>query len=120
MGEIAFTVPILPGMTAALEALCRDLQGPRAREVSDMLRRHGGTKETWFLERGPQGDVCIVFWEAEPPTRPMQEFVSSRHPFDRWLKAELKKISGVDLNDPPPMELPKQVFRTGYPRAAPG
>jgi len=114
MGEVAFTVPILPGKKAALEDLGRVLRGPKANEVAEMLRRHGGTKETWFLQSGPQGDLCIVYWEAEVPSKPMEVFTASRHPFDMWLKAELQKISGVDLNHPAPMEFPRQVFRSGY------
>lgn len=114
MGEVAFTVPILPGKRAALEELCHTLQGTKANDVAEMLRRHGGTKETWFIEGRPSGDVCIVYWEAPDPARPMREFVTSRHPFDLWLKAQLHEISGVDLNVPPPMEFPTQVFRTGY------
>ncbi len=43
----------------------------------------------------------------------MRKFVGSRHPFDVWLPAPLHEISGVDRNDPPPMEFPTQVFRTG-------
>lgn len=114
MGEIAFTVPILPGKRAAFEELCRTLQGEKAKDVTEMLRRHGGAKETWFLESGPSGDHCIVYWEAEPTDRPLREFVTSRHPFDMWLKSQLNQISGVDLNNPPPMEPPKQLFRSGY------
>jgi len=114
MGEIAFTVPILPGKKAALERLCASLQGPKSKDVAEMLKRHGSSKETWFIESGPDGDVCIVYWEAEPVSKPMQEFVGSKHPFDLWLKAELMGISGVDLNDPPAMEFPRQVLRSGY------
>lgn len=114
MGEGAMTVPILPGKKAAFERLCLSLQGPKSRDVAEMLRRHGGTKETWFIEGGPQGDLCIVYWEAEVTSQPPEEFMRSKHPFDLWLKAELKEITGMDLNSPAPMELPKQVFRSGY------
>ena len=114
MGEVAFTVPILPGKKAVLEELCRTLQGSKAKDVAEMLKRHGGTKETWFIESGPQGDACIVYWEADVPSKPMEAFVTSHHPFDMWLKAELQKISGVDLNNPPPMEFPEQVLRPRY------
>lgn len=114
MGEGAFTVPILPGKRAALEDLCETLQGSKSKDVSEMLKRHGSDKETWFIESGSQGDVCIVYWEAEPPAKPIDAFVRSRHPFDVWLKSRLNEICGVDLNNPPPMELPKQVFRSGF------
>lgn len=114
MGEMALSVPILPGKTAAFEELCRKLQGDKSVDVADMLRRHGSRKETWFLESGPQGDAAIVYWEADDPGGPMKEFATSRHPFDMWLKAELLKVTGVDLNNPPPMQAPKQVFRSGY------
>lgn len=114
MGEAAMTVPILPGKKDAFERLCLTLQGPKSRDVADMLKRHEGTEESWFIESGPQGDVCIVYWEAERPSRPPEVFMHSKHPFDLWLKAELKEITGVDLNNPAPMELPKQVFRSGY------
>ena len=114
MGEVVISVPILPGKKGAFEELCRTLQGAKSKEVAEMLKRHGGTKETWFIESSPSGDVCIVYWEAPQPSKPMEEFVTSRHPFDMWLKAELHKVTGIDLNNPPPMEFPKQVFRSGY------
>lgn len=114
MSEVALTVPILPGKRAALEDLCKTLQGPKSKEAAEMLMRHGGTKETWFVEARPHGDICIVYWEAPESSKPMEVFIGSKHPFDLWLKGELKNITGIDFNHPPRMEFPKQVFRSGY------
>ena len=114
MGEVALAVPILPGKKSAFEELCRALQGPKVREVREANRRHGVDKETWFLQSGPQGDMCIVYWEAAASTKPMEIFVKSQDPFDLWLKSELEKVTGIDFNDPPPLDFPKQVLRSGF------
>lgn len=114
MGEVAFAVPILPGKKMALEELCRTLQGPKSKDAAEAMRRHGNDKETWFIQSSPQGDLCIVYWEADPPHKPMEVFVGSKHPFDLWLKGELRQITGIDFNNPPKMEFPKQAFRGGY------
>jgi Family of unknown function (DUF6176) len=114
MGELAFTLPVLPGKKAALEKFAKTLAGPKRKEMAEDMKRYKETKETWFIESTPQGDVCIVYWEAKNATKVMEDFVVSKHPFDLWFKEQLRDITGIDFNNPPPGNPPKQVARFGY------
>ena len=39
--------------------------GPRRAEFAEALKRQGVTKESWFLQKTPQGDMVIVHFEAD-------------------------------------------------------
>jgi hypothetical protein len=41
--------------------------------------------------------------------RAFEEFVASRDPFVLWFKQELANVTGLDLNDPPELQLPELV-----------
>ena len=114
MGEVVLPVPILPGKRAAFEEVCKAMSGPRRAEAAQALKSHGTTKESWFLESGPGGDRCIVYYESGDPMGALQRFASSKQPFDLWLKERIKEVTGIDFNHPPSIELPRQLYREGY------
>lgn len=114
MAEFVITVPVLPGKRAVLEELMKVCSGPRQAELADLQKRQGVTKESIFLESGPGGDRCIVYQEAKDPMAAMQTLVSSKHPFDVWLKEKLKEVTGIDFSNPPAGEPPREIFRWGY------
>jgi hypothetical protein len=48
------------------------------------------------------------------------QFVSSRDSFDLWFKERFADVTGIDLNDPPEMQLPEllSVYEVGVPLEA--
>ena len=106
--------PVLPGKRAHLEELAKTLSGPRKEELDASQRRVGIRKESWFLQSMPQGDLVIFYAEGDDVPKSIAAWAASKDPFDVWLKARLKEISGIDWNEPPPGPFPAQQLRYGY------
>jgi hypothetical protein len=98
---IAFAIPVLPGKTAALRELAKTVSGPKANDYDQHEKRFKIDKESWFLQRSPQGDWFVAYFEPKD-TKWSEAFTASKEPFDLWLKDRLKEISGIDFSAPPP------------------
>jgi hypothetical protein len=114
MTELALIVPILPGKTDDVQKLADTLNGPKRKELDKPQKNLKIAKETWFLQRIPQGDFLIVYAERKDVAKSFADLIASKDPFNLWLKDEEKKISGIDLNNPPEGLLPRQLFRYGF------
>ena len=83
--------------------------GPRRSEFAEALKRQGVTKESWFLQKTPQGDMVIVHFEAEDLEKTFETEAKSKDPFMVWFKQQVKSVTGVDLeqpsDEPPPEEI---------------
>lgn len=83
--------------------------GPRRAEFAEALKRQGVTKESWFLQKTPQGDMVVVYFEAEDLEKTFETEAKSKDPFMVWFKQQVKSITGVDLeqpsDEPPPEEI---------------
>ena len=106
--------PVLPGKRALLEGLAKTLSGSRKNELDASQRRIGIRKESWFLQSTPQGDLVIFYAEGDDVPKAIATWAASKDPFDVWLKAQLKEISGIDWNRPFPGPFPSQHLRYGY------
>jgi hypothetical protein len=69
----------------------------------------GIDKEVWFIASAPTGDQLVAYMESPDFNKSLGMFVQSREDFDMWFKERLANVTGVDLNDPPPMTLPEVV-----------
>jgi len=89
---------VLPGKSEAAKEFAKTLAGPRYREFEGSEERLHVSKEAFFLQKTPQGDFVIVYFEADDV---------------RWFKDQVKEITGVDLDQPggPP---PEQILAFGY------
>jgi hypothetical protein len=102
MDHICFALPILPGKTEDARAFQRELDGPRKAEYAASEQRIGITREYWFLQQTPQGDLFLAYLESPDFASATDQFVTSQDPFDRWFKQRLAAVTGMDLNTPPP------------------
>jgi len=102
MASYAFVVPILQGKTEAVRRLAAETSGPRRVEVEEFQRRVGITRQTVWIQQTSQGDMAVVYLEADDPGRMFQELASSDKPFDRWYLQQLKELHGIDPSQPPP------------------
>lgn len=114
MAAFCGVFPILQGKSQAARDFAKALMGPRAREFDASEKRLGATKETWFLQKVPQGDMWLVYFEAADIGKVFEDFAHSQDPFDRWSKDQVKAITGVDLNQPAPGPTPEQMLTYGY------
>ena len=109
MEQVCLVLPILPGKSEEARAFQAELDGPRKAEYDTSERRIGITKEAWFVAPLAEGEQLVAYMETQDFGKAFQMFVESREPFDMWFKERLANATGVDLNDPPAMELPELV-----------
>jgi hypothetical protein len=102
MASVGFALPILPGKTEAARTFQRALDGSRKGEYGESERNIGITKELWFLQQTPNGDLFVAYLESADPDRALGMFSQSREPFEVWFKEQLAIITGMDMNNPPP------------------
>lgn len=108
MSSLGIMLPILPGKTEALRRFSKEALGPRLKEQEETRRATGLTKEMGWIQPTPMGEVFLVYLEGNLPEA-VQEFGVSKHPYDVWFKDQIRDITGVDFNQPPP-GLPELVF----------
>ena len=104
--------PLLPGKTQAGREFANACIGPRRVEFAEALKRQGITKESWFLQKTPKGDIVIVYFEADDVEKVFARegyLAKSQAPFDVWFKQQVKSVTGFDLeqpsDEPPPEEI---------------
>ena len=97
-----FALPIRPDKTPAARAFLQQLERERKSDYAASEQRLRITKEVWALQQSPMGELFVVFFQSEDVGGAVGQFVGSQDQFDQWFKRELKDITGVDLNVPPP------------------
>jgi Family of unknown function (DUF6176) len=107
MASLASAFPILPGKTAAWKQFAQELIGARRQEFEASRRRLGTTTERAYLQSTPQGDMAIVYIEADDIARVFQGLGSSQDSFDVWFREQVQAIHGLDLSKPPAGPLPE-------------
>jgi hypothetical protein len=109
MDQIGFTLPVMPGKAENARMFFQELESSRKQEYADSERRIGVSKELWFLQQTPQGDLLVAYIESPDAASALQRFSQSQDAFDQWFKRSLAAVTGVDLNNPPPWPLSEQV-----------
>ncbi len=109
MAMTTVVFPVLSGKAEEGRRFAQEVMGPRRAEAEQSFRRMGVTREAWFFQSTPAGDLIIVWMEAEDPLAAFAQWARSDDPFDRWFKETAGAISGLDFNQPLPA-LPEQIF----------
>lgn len=104
MERMCLTIPVRSGRRDDLVAFMREVDGPRRGELAASERRIGLTREVFFLADGGDHDRLVMYLEGESIGDSLASFIASREPFDVWFKERFAACTGVDLNDPPPLE----------------
>jgi Family of unknown function (DUF6176) len=107
MDNVCLTIPVQPGKSDAARAFLRRLDDDRRDEYARSEQRIGISKELWFMSSVADQDVLVGYMEAEDFGRALGGFSGSQDEFDMWFKSELANATGLDLNDPPEMQLPE-------------
>jgi hypothetical protein len=120
MDNVCLTIPVLPGQTEAARSFLRLLDGARRGEYAESEQRIGIEKELWYISDLGDQQLLVAYMEAHDFGQALGMFSSSRDPFDMWFKEQLAAATGLDLNDPPPMQLPELVshYEAGVPAGA--
>ena len=110
--ELVLVVPILKGRVGDVRRLAAALTSSKSREFEESQKTLGIEKESWFLSSS--GDCVIVYIEGKDVSKSVTDLISSKAPFDLWIKNEVMKVTGVDWNDPPTSPVPQLILRYGY------
>ena len=97
MATLAFVASILPGKQEAWRRFYQSLEGSRRQQYEEFHKRLRITKELVWLTEMPQGDLAIVYLEADSPEQMIQELTASNLPFDRWFKEQVRDLYGLDV-----------------------
>jgi len=109
MKTFCAALPILPGKTEAGKEFAKACMGPRRAEFAEALNKEGITKESWFLQKTPQGDMVIVHFEAEDVEKAFETEAKSKTPFMVWFKQQVKSVTGFDLEQPSDQPPPEEI-----------
>lgn len=107
MNQICLVIPITPGKSDDARDFMRELEHERKAQYDQSERRIGITKEVWYLARTPGGDQFVAYMETTDFAKALSLFSASRDEFDMWFKRRLADSTGLDLNNPPSMQLPE-------------
>src|SRR5262245_46120205 len=110
MASLASAFPIQPGKFEAWKRFAAEMAGPRRAEHEASRQRLGMTKERAYLQQTPQGDMAIVYMEANDVGQVFQGLATSQDPFDVWFREQVNDLHGVDLSQPPSGGLPEITF----------
>jgi hypothetical protein len=114
MQSIGFIAPLLPGMTETdRSAMISCWRGQRQEAYESSRRRLGITREAVFIQPTPNGDVAIVYWEADDLEAALKGMATSEDGFDRWFRDHVREVHGLNVEDgfPPPEQV--MDFRSG-------
>lgn len=106
--EAAIVFPLLPGKREMLTAFIAELSGAR-REAHQ--QNHAGVQwESWFFQQTPQGDLVIVYLQAQDPMEVFVDLAVSQAPFAVWFRQQTLDMTGIDLALLPPFSLPQRLL----------
>jgi Family of unknown function (DUF6176) len=109
MAALGMALPLLPGKTESWKHWVQEMAGPRLSDYQASRQRFGITREASFLQQTPQGDMAVLYLEAEDIAHVFQGLAGSQEPFDVLFRQQTKDFFGFDLAQPlagpPPMTI---------------
>ena len=98
MPAVGFVLPVLPGKAdvdrAAMTSCWR---GERTAAHQDARRRAGITREAVWIQSTPDGDMAVVYIEADDLEAAFKTVATSDEPFDRWFRDHVRDVHGIAL-----------------------
>ena len=118
MDYTCLVVPIKPGKEDAVRDFYREVEA-RHDEYDRSEQRLGISKEVAWIAPLDGGSASVIYIESEDFNSAFSKFVQSQDSFDLWFKEQVLDVSGLDLNNPPEMQLPEllSVYEARVPAA---
>ncbi len=82
MDNIGFALPVQSGKSADARAFMTELEGARKGQYAASERKIGITKELWFFQETPHGDLLVAYMEAADFGKALGMFSQSKDEFD--------------------------------------
>jgi hypothetical protein len=99
-------VPVISGKEEDVRTFYREVE-ERKEAYDRSEQRLGITKEIAWLASLDGGSAAVIYIESGNFDQAFSQFVQSQDEFDLWFKQRVLDPSGLDLNNPPEMELPQ-------------
>jgi hypothetical protein len=97
MAAMGFVLPVLPGKKAQWVEFHEALSGSRRSEWEACLRRIGVARHSVHLQETPQGEMVVVYVEADDLPRAFGELGTSQGAFEVWFRQQALETEGIDL-----------------------
>jgi hypothetical protein len=103
---LAFAIPIVPGRTDDFRSAHRRFALERRMEFEASRQELGVLAEYGFLQHTPAGDLAVVVFEVEDPSRFLTGMATSANALDVDFRSYLRETFGLDVTQPssPPSE----------------
>jgi len=102
MAVLQFVAPILPGKYEQWRAFHDNFLsgGAKRADWEDQMRRYDIQRQCVSLQRTPNGDFVVLFFEGDEPGAMMAGIGNSDNEFDKWFARQVKEIHGIDVSQP--------------------
>lgn len=99
--RVVRAMPLLPGREQAFRELVAEMKR-RRKQTREFYGRYGVVRESWHLQRTPDGG-CLVIGVTEAPRvrAAAKRYGASTDETDAWLKGRIRELTGVDLDAQP-------------------
>ena len=103
MDLVVRAFPLVPGRERELRELARKLLAERRDEALAFYSRYGIVHESWHLQTTPHGSWVIGVTQLQTPSlgEAATRYSDSEHPFDRWFKDQVHRVSGINPDELP-------------------
>lgn len=108
MQSIGFVAPLVPGKTETdRAAMISCWRGERRDQHQTSRTQLGIAREAIYIQSTPNGDVAIVYWEADDVEAAFEGVATSGYPFDQWFRAHIREVHGLNAEErfPPPEQV---------------
>ena len=92
----------------------KDITGPMKKDFERSEKHLGIKKSSWFVQASPQGDMLLMYIEANDIARVFGDFAVSKDPFEVLARNTMKEFTGIDFSVPPQETPPAQILAYGY------
>lgn len=112
---VIWAAPILPGKAEAWRRFMQEIVGEQRPAYEAACRRLNIRAMRGWVTETARGDIGVIAVIAAHPEQVMPTLSQSEAPFDRWFRAELASLQGVDISRPP--RLPPSELVLDWPNA---
>ena len=99
MAQLQIAYLLRPGTQERWRRLCQELAGPRLDQLEASCRQAGITQVQVWLVQLLHGELMLMTLHTQEPQQTLQELVTSRRPFDRWLREQLQTLLGWGMQE---------------------
>ena len=99
MAQLQIVYLLRPGTQEQWRRLYQEVAESRREEFEASCRHIGITQVQVRLVQLLHGDLMLMTLHTQEPQQTLKELVSSEHPFERWLRAQLQGLLGWNVQD---------------------